>query len=172
MDEKMFAVGKITNTHGIHGEVKVYRLTDFEERFKVGKTLHLVEEDSFTQKLVIKSHRKHKGFDLLSFEGYETINDVENFKNAYLKIKESELTELNEDEYYYYEIIGCDVYTASDEWIGYVKEILAPGANDVFVVNQNNNNKEILIPNIKDIVKKIDVNAKRITIDPMEGLLD
>lgn len=170
MENKMFDIGKIVNTHGIRGEVKVVQLTDFEERFKVGETVYAFKGNQPPTTLVITSQRKHKGFHLLTFEGYDSINDVEVFKNSELKINESQLSELKPGEYYYYEIIGSDVYTMDDEWLGTVKEILAPGANDVFVVKGKG--KEVLIPNIKDIVKEIDIEKQKILIEPMEGLLD
>ncbi|REK55018.1 MAG: ribosome maturation factor RimM [Geobacillus sp.] len=171
--EKWFNVGKIVNTHGIRGEVRVISRTDFpEERYKKGNTLYIFMEKSQEPiEVIVKSHRVHKSFDLLSFEGYDNINLVEKFKGAMLKVPESQLGELNEGEYYFYEIIGCTVVTEEGETVGTVSEILTPGANDVWVVKRNNG-KEALIPYIEDIVKNVDVEAKIITIRPMEGLLE
>ncbi|MFD1038009.1 ribosome maturation factor RimM [Virgibacillus byunsanensis] len=171
MTEKMFNVGKIVNTHGIRGEVKVHRISDFDERFTVGETLILVRENQEPVTLEVKSHRIHKGFDLLQFKGLEDINDVEHFKGAFLKITEEQLTELEEDEFYYHEIIGCVVHTTDGEKLGVIKEILSPGANDVWVVKPEKG-KDILIPYIEDVVKEIDVTSKKVIIEPMEGLLD
>lgn len=171
MAEKMFNVGKIVNTHGIRGEVKVKRITDFEERFDVGATLYVVEKNEVIQKVEVASHRIHKGFDLLSFKGLNNINDVEPFKGAYLKITEEQLTELPEGEYYYHDIIGCEVKTVEGETLGKIKEILAPGANDVWVV-KGMKGKDILIPYIEDVVKRVDITKKEVVIDPIEGLLD
>ncbi|GCD83374.1 ribosome maturation factor RimM [Parageobacillus thermoglucosidasius] len=170
--EKWFNVGKIVNTHGIRGEVRVISRTDFpEERYKKGNTLYIFMEKSQEPiEVIVKSHRVHKSFDLLSFEGYDNINLVEKFKGAMLKVPESQLGELNEGEYYFHEIIGCTVVTEEGETVGTVSEILTPGANDVWVVKRNNG-KEALIPYIEDIVKNVDVEAKIITIRPMEGLL-
>ncbi|AEH48610.1 ribosome maturation factor RimM [Parageobacillus thermoglucosidasius] len=171
--EKWFNVGKIVNTHGIRGEVRVISRTDFpEERYKKGNTLYIFMEKSQEPiEVIVKSHRVHKSFDLLSFEGYDNINLVEKFKGAMLKVPESQLGELNEGEYYFHEIIGCTVVTEEGETVGTVSEILTPGANDVWVVKRNNG-KEALIPYIEDIVKNVDVEAKIITIRPMEGLLE
>ncbi|WP_404452595.1 ribosome maturation factor RimM [Virgibacillus necropolis] len=171
MNEKMFNVGKIVNTHGIRGEVKVLRISDFEERFFVGETLFLVMENKQPIQLEISSHRTHKGFELITFKGFDNINDVEHFKGSYLKINEDQLTDLDEDEYYYHEIIGCAVYTNNEENIGTVKEILSPGANDVWVVKQEKG-KDLLIPYIDDVVQKIDIETKKVVINPIEGLLD
>jgi 16S rRNA processing protein RimM len=172
MDIKMFNVGKVVNTHGIAGEVRVVRITDFDERFEPGQELYwFQEENSKPQKLIIQTHRQHKTFDLLTFQGYTTINQVEGLKGGVLKVREDQLGELEEDEFYYHEIIGCSVETTEGEILGKVKEILSPGANDVWVV-QRVKQKDLLLPYIEDVVKHIDVDEKKIVIEPMEGLLD
>ncbi|WP_313798700.1 ribosome maturation factor RimM [Cytobacillus sp.] len=170
--EKWFNVGKIVNTHGIKGEARVISKTDFaDERYKPGNKLTLFMPDTNTPiELIIKSHRTHKSFDLLTFEGYENINDIEKMKGGILKVSEDQLGQLEEDEYYYHEIIGCTVTTLEGEEIGKIREILSPGANDVWVI-KGKGGKDILIPYIKDVVKRVDVKAKNVIIDPIEGLL-
>ncbi|MHC0037189.1 ribosome maturation factor RimM [Pseudoneobacillus sp. C159] len=167
-----FNVGKIVNTHGIRGEVRVISRTDFaNERYKVGNTLYLfLDEKNDPLELKVASHRNHKNFDLLTFEGHENINHVEKFKGGILRIPESQLSTLEENEFYFHEIIGCEVFTLEGEEIGKIKEILTPGANDVWVI-KNKSGKEILIPYIEQVVKEIDVKNKKVLIDPMEGLL-
>ncbi|WP_335870695.1 ribosome maturation factor RimM [Bacillus sp. 2205SS5-2] len=167
--EKWFNVGKIVNTHGVKGELRIISSTDFpEERYRKGNVLSLfLEKEEIS--LTVSSYRRHKNFDLLTFEGYENINDVERFKGGTLKVTEDQLSELEEGSFYFHEIIGCNVTTTSGEEIGEVKEILAPGANDVWVVKGNKG--EFLIPYIEDIVVSIDVEKKQIVIEPMEGLL-
>lgn len=171
MSEEMFDVGKIVNTHGVRGEVRVFRITDFEERFNIGETLYLVRDHQPVRELIIDGHRKHKQFDLLHFEGLDHINDVEHFKGAHLKIKEDQLTELAEGEYYHYEIIDCVMYTTTGEKLGIIIDILSPGANDVWVVKREKG-KDVLIPFIKDVVKEINISEKKVVIELMEGLLD
>lgn len=171
MTEKMFNVGKVVNTHGIHGELKVLRITDFAERFAISEKLYVVTQKAELVELVIDGHRTHKNFDLLHFAGYDSLGDVEQFKHAYLKVFEAQLTVLDENEFYYYEIIDCDVYTDEGDHLGKIKEILSPGANDVWVVERKRG-QDVLIPYIADVVTHIDIPAKKIVIAPMEGLLD
>ncbi|MUK89937.1 ribosome maturation factor RimM [Ornithinibacillus sp. L9] len=171
MTSKMYNVGKIVNTHGIRGDVKVLRISDFDERFHIGETLYIELGTNDMHSLIIDGHRIHKGFDLLHFKGYDNINDVEHFKGSFLKISEDQQDELEENEYYYHEIIGCQVQTTDQRELGVIKEILSPGANDVWVVKQKKG-KDILIPYIEEVVKEIDVEAKHVVIEPMEGLLD
>ncbi|MEI5906151.1 ribosome maturation factor RimM [Bacillus spongiae] len=166
--EKWFNVGKVVNTHGVRGEVRVISSTDFpEERYAVGSTLYLFQGNE-SLPLTVQSYRRHKNFDLLLFEGYDNINEVERFKGATLKVAADQLGELEEGAYYFHEIIGCTVTATTGEELGKVKEILVPGANDVWVVKGKKG--EILIPYIDDIVDMIDVKNKHIIIKPMEGL--
>ena len=171
--QKWFKVGKIVNTHGIRGEVRVISSTDFpEERYQKGSSLYIFKKDSKEPiEVVVQSSRQHKNFYLLTFVGHDTIESVENYKEGLLKISEEQMSNLDEGEYYYHEIIGCTVRTSEGDELGQIKEILSPGANDVWVI-KGKGGKEILIPYIDDVVKEIDVEEKLITIDPMEGLLD
>src|SRR5690625_2697036 len=169
--DKMFTIGKIINTHGIKGEVKVKQITDFIERFNKGSTVYLIDQDDEAHQLEIDGLRTQKNLLLLHFTGYNTIEAVESFKGLSLKIKENQLTDLEENEYYYYEIIGCSVYTMDGEEIGIIDSILSPGANDVWVI-KDNQKKDILIPYIEEVVKIVDVENKRVIIEPMEGLLE
>ncbi|PWU68891.1 ribosome maturation factor RimM [Gracilibacillus dipsosauri] len=173
MENNFLKVGKIVNTHGIKGEVKVVRITDFEQRFEPGSTLWIQpNEQGDLLKVVVDAHRTHKQFDLLHFEEMNNINDVEKYKGSLLVIKKDQLDDdLEENEFYYHEIINCMVFTMEKEPIGQVKEILSPGANDVWVV-KSNKGKDILIPYIASVVKHVDIDKKEIIIEPMEGLIE
>ncbi|MEK4485154.1 ribosome maturation factor RimM [Psychrobacillus sp. FSL H8-0484] len=167
-----FNVGKIVNTHGIWGEVRVISTTDFaDERYEVGNELGLYKADG-SKPIIVKvaSHRKHKNFDLLTFEGFSLLKDVEPLRNAVLKVSEKYLTDLEENEFYYHEIIGCTVESLEGETIGKVTEILQTGANDVWTV-QPEKGKAHYIPYIEDVVKSVDIDNKKITIDVLDGLL-
>jgi 16S rRNA processing protein RimM len=165
-------VGKIVNTHGIRGEVRVISQTDFAlERYQPGKMLMLFRENQAPLTLTIDTYRRHKNFDLLSFEGYPSINQVESFRDGILKVAKEDRVELAENEFYYYEIIGAEVVTEEGKVIGKVKEILSPGANDVWVV-QRKGKKDALLPYIDSVIKEVDVTAQKIIVEIPEGLLD
>lgn len=169
-----FNVGRIVNTHGIKGEVRVISTTDFEDnRFAPGSRLAIFKKDENKPTWVtIESSRRHKNFILLTFEGMYNINLVEPFKEGLLKVTKDQLDEdeLEENEYYYFEIIGCEVFSEEGEKLGVVTEILETGANDVWEIKAPNGKKHY-IPYIEDVVKEIDVEEKKIIIHVMEGLL-
>ncbi|MEB1810063.1 MAG: ribosome maturation factor RimM [Bacillaceae bacterium] len=168
-----FKVGKIVNTHGIRGELRIISTTDFEEeRYAPGAELFIEHPDlRELVPVIVESHRKHKNFDLLTFEGHTNISQVEKFKGGTLKVSEDALGELDEGEFYYHEIIGCQVYTNDGTELGKIKEVLSPGANDVWVIQSKAGGKDILIPYIDDVVKEVNVAEKKVTIELLEGLI-
>jgi len=166
----MYTIGTIINTHGIKGEVKINPSTDFNSRFNPGEIVYLPLKDKDLE-LIIKKSRNHKQQLLVQFEGYESIQQVEEWKGNHLYIKASQQKQLKENEYYYHEIIGCEMITTEGMRLGEITSILAPGANDVWVV-QDEKEQEYLIPYIADVVKKVDVQNKKVIIELMEGLID
>lgn len=171
-EQQYLNVGKIVNTQGIKGEVRVIAITDFgEERFKKGNELLLfLPKSKEPLTLTIQSHRRHKNFDLLKFEGYDNINEVEGFRDGMLKVRRDNLVDLEEGEFYYFQIIGLPVYDVNKGYIGDVKEILTPGANDVWVVEMEDGD-EVLLPYIDDVILNVDLDQKKIDVEIPEGLM-
>jgi 16S rRNA processing protein RimM len=168
-----YKVGKIVNTHGVRGEVRVITSSDFAaERYQPGNLIYFFRDDRAEGiPLTISGHRTHKNFDLLTFEQHPSINDVEKYKGGFLKIKDRDEQELDEGEFYYDQIIGCEVITDTGEQLGKVKEILSPGANDVWVVQPYEKGKDILLPYIDDVVKDVQIKEKKIIVHIIEGLI-
>ena len=167
-----FNVGKIVNTQGLQGEMRVLSVTDFaEERFKKGNKLALFDKkDQFVMDVEIASHRKAKNFDIIKFKGMYHINDIEKFRDFSLKVAEENLTDLEDGEFYYHEIIGLEVYE-NDVLLGTIKEILQPGANDVWVVKRKGK-RDLLLPYIPPVVLEIDIKQGRVDVEIPEGLDD
>ena len=165
-------VGKIVNTHSLKGEVKVISSTDFEEqRFEKGTELLITRGNQVVKEVTVESYRTHKNNLLVKFVGIDSIEEAEKLKNLQIKIDSDNIGELEENEFYFHEIIGCEVFDENGKSLGEISEILTPGANDVWVI-KSQNGKEILIPYIEDVVKKIDVENKKIDIEVMEGVID
>lgn len=174
MEEALFTVGKIVNTHGIRGELKVVTQTDFPEiRFKPKSRLVLQHPEQTRQTLdvVVESSKTHKQMYLVKLKQFDDINEVEQYKGWLLKVRKSDLAELEENEYYYYEIVGCAAVTEEGEELGVITEILQPGANDVWVV-QRKQGKPLLLPYIEQVIKHVDVAEKRVTVHLLEGLME
>ncbi|PTM23865.1 ribosome maturation factor RimM [Lactobacillus sp. PFC-70] len=168
-----YTVGTLVNTHGIKGEVRVVATTDFpQSRFAVGATLFaFMPNQPAPIQLTVKTVRQHKNFYLLSFAGRPSINDVEGLKTAVLKIDDDQLQadDLKPGEYYYHQIVGLSVVTEDGEPLGTIKEILSPGANDVWVVARPGQS-DLLLPKIDQVIKRVDLDQHQVTVELMEGL--
>lgn len=163
-------LGKIVNTHGIKGEIRVQSITNqAEKRYQAGKELLINLGSGEMKKVTVQSYRKHKNFDLLTFEEFDSINEVEKFKTKMLQIEREELPELSEGLYYESDLIGLTVLNQEKEIIGKLKEVLFLPANDVWSVSRPNK-KDLLLPVIPSVIKKVDLTAKEIIVDILEGL--
>lgn len=174
MSESWYNVGVIVNTHGIRGDLKVLSKTDFpEKRFAKGSKLVMFHEQSGqSQKIEIESSREQKGLYVIRLKGYSNINEVEKYKGWVIKVSAAEQGTLDDGEYFYHQIIGCEVFTEEGQFLGTITEILSPGANDVWVVEQQEGKgKSILLPVIDPVVKQVDVTSKRVTVHLLEGLV-
>lgn len=174
MSKTWYNVGVIVNTHGIRGDLKVLSKTDFpEERFAKGSKLAMFHEESGqSQDIEIDSSREQKGNYIIKLKGYNNINEVEKFKGWVIKIAAEEQGSLDDGEYFHHQILGCEVYTDENQFLGVVSEILSPGANDVWVVDPpKGQEKQILLPYIDPVVLNVDVASKRITVHLLEGLV-
>lgn len=169
-----FRVGRIVNTFGIKGEIKVIADTDFpEERFAKGEVLTILDGDTAVRKVTVEDSRLSKGTYIISFEEIKNINDVEKFKAMWLAIDKKQQQDLDDHEYYYHEIIGLKVRTTEGNEIGTIKDILGLGSNDVWVIKRNKpKTADALIPYIKDVVKEVNVEDGYVLIELMEGLID
>jgi 16S rRNA processing protein RimM len=171
-EERLFNVGKIVNTHGVRGEIRIWPQTDFPEvRFKAGSRLLLMAPDSGEPVAVeIETAREQKNVFVVKLKGYDDINQVERLKGWELKAGEADRAPLSEGEYYVRDIVGCHVVSEEGESLGTITDILTPGANDVWVVKRPGG-KELLLPVIDDVVLAVDVAAKTVKVHLMEGLL-
>lgn len=170
--QQLFNVGKIVNTHGIRGELKILTTTDFlEDRFAKGSELLIVSaDDKAPVPVTVETARLHKNMVIVKFKEYHNINDVEKYKGTMLKVSAERLGELEENEFYFHEVIGLEAMTEDGDKLGVVKEILTPGANDVWVIKMPNG-KELLLPYIESVILDVNVREKRVTVRLMEGLL-
>ena len=169
---RLLNVGKIVNTHGIRGELKVWPQTDFPEvRFKAGSKLLMIPPESGDPVTVeIVSAREQKKMYVVKIKGFDDINVAEKYKGWELKVSEDNRVPLQEGEYYVRDIVGCEVYTEEGELLGAISDVLSPGANDIWVVKMPKG-KELLLPVIDDVVLDVDIGARKIKVRLMEGLL-
>lgn len=162
-------VGVITQTHGIRGEVKVFPTTDDANRFKKLKEV-ILDTGRERLSMEIEGVKFFKQFVILKFKGYDSINDVERYRQGKLLVTRDNAVRLKKDEYFVADMIGMRVVTDAGEDFGVLKEVMATGANDVYVVSRDNG-EDVLLPAIKECVRHIDMDGHVMEVHIMNGLL-
>lgn len=162
-------VGKIINTHGIRGEVKVFPLTDDVKRFDLLNYAYIGEEKI---KVHLESAKYYKNLAILKFEEYSNINGIEKFKNELIYIDEKERIVLPENHFFIYELINSKVFDTEMNLIGILTDIIQNASNDVYVIKDDKVKKEYLIPAVKKFIIEVDIKNKKIIIDPIEGMIE
>ena len=166
----MLQVGAITSTHGIRGEVKVFPTTDDAKRFKKLKQV-ILDTGKEKLELEIEGVKFFKQFVILKFKGIDNINDIEKYKGKNLYVTRENAVKLQKDEYFTADLIGLTVVDETDKLIGTLTDVIETGANDVYVVKMENE-KEVLLPAIKQCILDVNIEEERIRVHVMEGLLD
>lgn len=161
------SIGKITNTHGIKGELKVYPLTDDIKRFDLLEKAYLGEEKIPVN---LESVKYHKNLAILKFKEYNNINEVLDLKDYYIYVDEDGRVELPEGHFFIYEILDSQVFDLDENPLGFLRDIIQGPGNDVYLIKDGE--KEYLIPAVGEFVKKIDLENKRIYIQPIEGMIE
>ena len=165
---KKLKVGRIVNTHGIKGGLKVTPLTDDLERFEELDWVYIEGEEG---KFYINRVQYQKNNAIITFKDLYDINLVEKYKTKFLYIDESQKRELPEDTFYISDIIGLEAYTVDNVYLGKVKDILQAGSNEVYII-ANEDGKEHLIPSVKEFIPVIDIEGGKIIVDPIEGMIE
>lgn len=168
---KYISVGKILNFHGIKGEAKV-GFTKNQEDFFCSLKEVFVKTDSDYRSLKIESVRLHKNFALVKFEGINSINELLDYKGAFLYVEEETIREnLEEDEFLIDELVGLEVFDENGKKLGFVVGVSNNGASDLLSV-KTNSKKVVLIPFVKAIVTDVSIRDKKVVIKNIEGLIE
>lgn len=174
-EEELIAVARIAKVRGIRGEVAADLLTDFPERFDGLEELISLNASGERDVLSIEKSWLHGGRVILKFAGYDSPEAAKSLVGLELAVPASDAVELEEDEFYDWELVDCRVETIDNREIGRVREVLHTGAAPVLVVRDETatgGGREHLIPLAESICVEIDTEAKLIRVDPPEGLLE
>jgi 16S rRNA processing protein RimM len=163
-------VGKIVGTHGIRGNLKVLSYADSLDVFAPGKALVFSREGKPVGSFSVASSRRHKGVVLVAIDVITSIEAAKAWVGCQVLADKATLPPPEDGAYYWYQIIGMDVFTLDHRALGRIEEIFPTGSNDVYVVRDGE--KEILIPAIDSVVVHVDLQEKAMTVDLPEGLED
>ena len=166
--EKYFEIGQIVNTSGLKGVIKVKPFTDDINKFKKLKTIY-IDLKKELKSFEIEKVYFNKNMVYLKLKGIDTVEEAQSYRNYYLKIERKD-EKLEKDSYYIVDLEGCEVYTEEQILLGTLVEVFSTGSNDVYVV-KSEDGKQILLPAIKDVIKQVDIENKKIIVHLLEGLI-
>jgi len=169
VSERLVPLGEFVTTHGIDGwlKLKLYnpKTTALSSTQKV-----ILEKNGNRSSHILQMRKPHKGHLLLKLQGIDSIDEAKRWVGSILCVAEEMLQPLKPGEYYYYQVVGLDVFDIQGKWLGTVTRIWSKEGGDLYVVKGNS--KEYLIPAGKEVVEKVDLAEGKIIINPPEGLLD
>ncbi len=165
---KYLELGQIVNVKGLKGEVKVNSFTDDNTKFERIPKVLIKQKEKLTE-YEIENVGYNKNQVIIKFKNINTVEEAEKLRNSYIVVDREIFGELPEGVYYIADLIGCDVYTESNEYLGKVDYIFSTGSNDVYVV-KNELGKQKLLPGIDEVIKTIDLENNKIIVNLIEGL--
>lgn len=168
--EELVTIAKILKTRGLRGETVAELLTDFPERFENLVDVTGVGPDGTRVALKIQGFFFQKGRVVLKLVGYDSIESAEALRNYEVCVPESETVELDEGEFFDWELAECNVDTIDGIKIGRVTEVMRTGGTEILVVKGED--KEYLVPFSETICVEVDIENRLIKIDPPDGLLE
>jgi 16S rRNA processing protein RimM len=167
---KWIPVGAIPRTHGLKGEFKFHPFVTEPDILNNLNHLKLQGSQEQETELVIECLRGIPGKQIIKFKNIDTIDDAEAYTGQTVLAPEADFKNLPQGEYYWFQVIGLNVYNEDGRYYGQVADIIETGSNDVYVVRDGS--KEILIPMIDWVVKSIDIEEKKLIFDNVEGLIE
>ena len=168
--EDLFQIGVITRTHGVHGEVKVFPMTDDVKRFKKLKKT-LLENGNGHIEIECEGAKFFKQFVILKFKGYDTPESMEKYRGKGLFVTRSDAVKPKKDEYFIADLIGIEAYDEELGIKGIITEVIETGANDVYAIDLDDG-RQLLLPAIKQCVLSVDTTEKKMKMHVLDGLLD
>jgi len=158
-------IGEVLGAWGTSGKVKVEVATDFPQRFAPSSVVYINR-----QPMTVESTDWQKGKAIIKLDAIDSIEGAQQLRGQLLEIHHSQVYPLPEGQYYHFQLIGLEVWTTEGELVGSITEILPGESNDNYIVRGAKG--EVLIPAIDDVVKSVDLDRGRVTIEAIKGLLD
>ena len=163
-------IGKIVGSHGLKGTSKIRSFAESLSLFEPGRTILVRDRSGQESQREIKWVNRHSGTPLLSLKGVNDRNQAEALIGSELCIRKQDLPVLEDDTYYWFDLIGMKVYTTEGKFLGKIEAIIETGSNDVYVVKDGKN--EVLIPALESVVKNVELDEKCMQVKLPEGLSD
>jgi len=166
----LLRVGYVAGSHGLHGALRVRTDDSGSTTLSALKRLFLETADGRREFKVLGASTLSAGNQRVILEGVDDANAAEALRGSVVMVVAAELPPLKEGEFYYFQLAGAEVRLTDGRRLGTIEDIMSTGAHDVWVVRDGE--REVLVPVISDVVKAMDLDARRVTIEAVPGLLD
>lgn len=168
----MIKIGKIINNFSLKGNVKIFPLTNFKEMFlKINRFYIKNNKEKFVF-FYVENLKIINNIIIIKFKNIDSINDANKLKNKYIYVKKNMLPKLSDNEFYNYKIIGMDVFTKNNIYIGKIKDILEIKNKYIYIIKKENYRKEILIPSVSDFIIERNFKERKMVVNILPGLLN
>jgi len=167
---KTVLIGKIQGTHGVRGQLRVIPFAGSASSLLALKTVQVKVASGATETFPVAKAQLHSNRVILTLKPFDNINQVLHLVGGEILAQREQLPDLEEDEYYWTDLLGLTVSTEEGEELGELVDIIETGSNDVYVVAKEG--REVLIPALEDVVVAVDLAAGTMTVALPEGLLE
>ncbi len=168
--DEWVTIGRIVALFGVRGDIKVLPETDLPNRFETLREVYVGPEHQ--RRLVTKACPYRESMILLRLAGIDSANAAAALIGQPITIPLAQLPALPADQYYIHDLIGLRVESSTGQKLGIIADILPTGANDVYVVREAGSGRDVLVPAVKEMIKRVDIAAGLMVIDPLPGLFD
>lgn len=165
----LLLVGKVIRPHGLKGLLRIMAYAGPEASFLEAETVLFKTVSGENRKCTVTSVTPHKNFFLMGVEEVSSADEAEAYRGAEILVQKETVTR-EDDAFFWYELLGLNVFLDTGEYLGSISQILTTGSNDIYVVKDGE--KEIYVPALYEVITQIDLENGKMTISPMEGLLD
>ena len=161
--DDLVTIGKCVKPHGLAGEIGVKAITDFPERFEQTEIVFAHQQKDPVRRLEIDSVRNHSGGFLIKFRGIDTINQADALRGFFLSVSQDELVELEDDEYWHWQLEGLQAFDPTGRELGKLKEVIESPAHDLYLI-ETLDGRTHLVPAVHEYVPEISIEENRVVV--------
>jgi 16S rRNA processing protein RimM len=161
--DTLVTIGKCIKPHGLNGELRVKAITDFPERFEQTENVFAHQQKDPVRPLSIVGVRENHGGFLIKFAGVDSLEEAEKLRGFFLSVPDDELVELEEDEYWHWQLEGLKAVSPEGREIGVLSEVVESPAHDLYLI-QTPDGQTHWVPAVRQYVPEIDLEKKQVVV--------
>lgn len=169
-DQQVLAVAKITGCFGVKGKLKIQLFSNEHLNLKDIRGVKIGMHDFDAKPALIEDIEEQHKSVVISISGISDKNTASAFIGQLIFVDEKNIGSPKQGRYFVHEVIGCKVYSTRGEMLGVVEDVLKLPAQDIWVINRGQDC--FYLPVVKEFIRDVDIDMKKIIIDPIEGLMN